>query len=98
MNFGGPVWHASTSGASKFELHTIANRALMGVGDSSRGEWTEWGKVAFHLRRRLSLAEQSIIGRAVDIRGTEEAIGRWNAVKIAFPNLPEELNDARLIG
>lgn len=53
-----------------------ANRVLWGVGDIQRGQWSEAGHYAFHLRRRLTQAEESRIGPAIDIRGTPEANAR----------------------
>lgn len=94
MNFGGPVWHASAAHGIKFDLRHAAQLALAGVGLKTQ-EWYEWTGYAFHIRRRLTPEEQTAVGEAIDIRGTEEAIGRWNAVKIAVPNLSEEFNDAR---
>jgi hypothetical protein len=54
--------------------------ALDGLGDPALGEWREWSGQAFHVRRRLTLAEQAPIGPAVDIRGTPEAWRRANAL------------------
>lgn len=71
------MWHASVArhgrrdgfGPAEPEL---AYRALQSVGDASLGEWTEVGR-AFHLRRRLSMAEVLRYAVAVrDIRGTPE--------------------------
>lgn len=42
---------------------------LAGVGDRVRGEWIEIGRVAYHLRRRLSADENAIVGPAIDCRG-----------------------------
>jgi hypothetical protein len=58
--------------------------ALAGVGDPQRGEWWEHG-IAMHLRRRLSVAEDLIIGPAVDIRGTPEQMQRYRRVQIYLP-------------
>lgn len=86
MGLGGPVWHASAAPTSRIvsfgpeilAFHAFA--ALEGVGDAALGEWTEFTGYAFHVRRRLSAAEQSVIGPVVDIRGTPEA--RWRAEKV----------------
>ena len=51
---------------------------LEGVGDSALGEWEESGDVAYHVRRRLTLEEQSTIGEACDIRGMDEAQDRFH--------------------
>ena len=83
MNLGGPVWHASASLGSpsmnrqtRNELEASARRALKGVGDSRQGEWVEVGRIAIHVRRRLSEGEQEAVGPVVDIRGTPEATRR----------------------
>ena len=61
--------------------------ALDGVGDKSLGEWFTIGKGGvFHLRRRLSMEEQRLIGPAVDIRGTPESIGRMASVQQYLPS------------
>jgi hypothetical protein len=66
------------------ELKRIAYRHLAGVGDMSR-EWHEWTGYAFHLRRRLTAAEQAAVGSAVDLRGTAEGRGRFDAIKASLP-------------
>ena len=78
MGFGGPVWHASVAGSViKAVLEREALRQLEGVGDASLGEWRETGEKAFHVRRRLSAAEQERTGLTVaDIRRTPEAAER----------------------
>ena len=49
--------------------------------------WTEVGGIAFHLRKRLSLAEQAAAGLVVrDIRGTPEAATRLDAVRRWLPD------------
>jgi hypothetical protein len=90
MNLGGPVWHASVCShdmkVSQEELERSARKALKDVGDASLGEWTELNLPKFlHIRRRLSLKEQSSIGPVVDIRGTQEAINRVNAIWLGIP-------------
>lgn len=67
-------------------LDKAAREVLAGVGDASKGEWSEWTGV-FHLRRRLSDDEDRAIGAAVDIRGTPEALLRWRAVSDAVPGV-----------
>lgn len=59
--------------------------ALAGVGDASLGEWIEHGNIAMHVRRRLSAAEQAIIGDIRDIRDTPEARTRHARM---IPHLP----------
>lgn len=65
------------------EWERRARRALAGVGDPALGEWVEVGRVALHLRRRLTAAEQGdLVVR--DVRHTTEAamraatVARWN--------------------
>lgn len=58
-------------------LEAEARRQLAGVGDASRGEWDEWGPRVFHLRRRVSEAEEEITGPLRDLRGTPEARERF---------------------
>jgi hypothetical protein len=78
------VWHASAAGAgSRLQLRGTAIVALYGVGDSALGQWEEWTGSAYHIRRRLTPAEQELVGPAVDIRNTQEAIDRWQAVLAA---------------
>lgn len=50
-----------------------AEQELASVGDPSLGEWREWSGYAYHLRRRLTAAEQERVGPVVDVRLTEEA-------------------------
>ena len=75
----GPVWHCSIATRSlpiRAVLEREAERQLAGVGDASRGEWREHGGRFFHLRRRLSEAEERQTGPALDIRRTPEALSR----------------------
>lgn len=73
--FGGPVWHASVMSEGWTDTRGLAYRALEGVGDAALGEWTEDGP-AFHLRRRLSVAEVIASGLVMrDFRGTVEGAG-----------------------
>lgn len=55
-------------------------QALDGLGDPALGEWHEWSGAAYHIRRRLTEAEQAGIGPAVDVRGTPEAVRRVAAL------------------
>jgi hypothetical protein len=71
---------------------------LEGVGDEVAGQWEEYTGKAFHVRRRLTLEEQDLIGPAVDVRGTPEALSRINAIMIVQPYLPEALLIAELYG
>lgn len=64
----------------------MAQKALAGVGDTTRGEWVMWGESdTLHLRRRLSAREQRIIGNAIDIRGTPEQLQRLAALRRSMP-------------
>lgn len=58
-------------------LEAEARRQLAGVGDASRGEWATAGPGAFHLRRRVSAAEELVTGPLRDLRGTAEAAERF---------------------
>lgn len=58
-----------------------AERQLAGAGDAQLGEWREWTGRAFHVRRRLSLAEARRARLTVaDIRRTPEAVTRAAAL------------------
>lgn len=75
----GPVWHCSIATRSlpiRAVLEAAAERQLTGAGDPSRGEWREHNGRFFHLRRRLSEAEERQTGPALDIRRTPEAVSR----------------------
>lgn len=50
-----------------------AMKILDGVGDESLGQWEERGASAYHIKRRLTEEEQSSVGVACDIRGSQEA-------------------------
>lgn len=99
MNFGGPVWHASVAGSSDARrLKTACISELAGVGDTALGEWWETHNKAVHLRRRLSNHEMEQIGPVLDVRGTSEALRRFDAIKhllpaAAFRIAAEELPD-----
>jgi hypothetical protein len=87
MGAGGPVWHASVAGPglSPTILQRLALDVLTGVGDASLGEWHEWTGRAYHVRRRLSAAEQERVGPAIDCRGTPEAARRFYAMQRQLP-------------
>lgn len=72
-------------------------KALVGVGDVDLGQWEDFTGYAFHLRRRLSEAEAELVGDVVDVRGTPEALRRFEVMKPFLPALllefaSEELN------
>lgn len=58
--------------------------ALGAVGDA-RQQWEEWTGYAYHIRRRLSEAEQSLVGPAVDCRGTDEGMRRYESLRDTLP-------------
>ena len=55
-------------------------QALDGLGDATTGEWREWTGNAYHIRRRLSEAEQAEVGPVADVRRTPEARRRAAAL------------------
>jgi hypothetical protein len=61
-------------------LSGVAYDLLKGYGDGS-AEWTDMPGRTFHLRRRLSSAEASLVGPVIDVRGTPEAARRLAAVE-----------------
>jgi hypothetical protein len=79
-------------------LEREADQQLEGIGNASLGEWREWSGKAFHLRRRLSAAEQIHIGLAVDIRGTDEARMRLGRVGNMLRLAPAELVREEMTG
>ncbi len=72
------------------ELREIALRALSGVGDEAR-QWEQARPAAFHLRRRLTAAEEAITGPAIDYRGTAEAKFRAINMGVHLARIPREL-------
>lgn len=82
----GPVWHASAAALPTVRpiekyLRRAVRKALGGVGDPEAGEWEEFTGYAFHLRRRLLAEEQLVVGEVVDVRGTPEALCRFELMK-----------------
>lgn len=59
--------------------------ALHGVGDEALGQWEGRGDVAYHIRRRLSTEEQELVGDVLDVRGTPEALRRYNLIRRYLP-------------
>lgn len=85
QNYGGPVWHASAA-PTRFALGeaTLRERALaalLGVGDTLRGEWYEWSGRVYHVRRRLTEEEERLVGPVVDVRGTPEGARRHGRMR-----------------
>ena len=75
------MWHASVSfrePRSRLQYRAALLAALKGVGDSSKGEWSDRSPdgAVFHLRRRLTALEEKRSGPPADIRGTPEALQR----------------------
>jgi len=87
---------ASRAGASRKSLKAEALRQLAGAGDASLGEWCEFTGRAYHVRRRLSAAEESLVGPAIDVRGTAEAASRALVIRPLFGLLPPGLLEDEL--
>jgi hypothetical protein len=66
------------------ELRRLALRHLAGVGDRS-AEWVEYHGSAYHLRRRLTEAEQEVVGEVRDCRGTDEWQVRLDRMRDKLP-------------
>lgn len=91
LNFGGPVWHASVRAATPEIARKYALRALDGIGDAMLGQW-EHDRAAYHVRRRMSIAEQVRAGLAMrDVRHTPEARERVKQLMSGFPIGPQRL-------
>lgn len=67
-----------------------ATGALPGVGDVGH-EWHEWTGFAYHIRRRLTPAEQAEVGDVRDIRGTPEAQARYNRCAALLPQVARRM-------
>jgi hypothetical protein len=91
------VWHCSVSSQALWTPSSaredIARDVLSDYGDSNLGEWIEDRPTAFHLRRRLSSAEEETTGCAMDLRGTAEAQKRFERIKWLLP--PQAITLAR---
>ena len=57
-------------------LRSHAMSALDGVGDRTLGEWEEWTGRSYHIRRRLTAADQILVGPVVDIRADQSEVRR----------------------
>jgi hypothetical protein len=68
-------------------LDICARRELRGVGAAALGEWTARGRIAYHLRRRVTPAELRFAGLdgVVDVRGTDEHRRRVDAMRPYVP-------------
>lgn len=66
----------------------LALQALEGVGDKALGQWIESSRSKIvHVRRRISVDEESVIGPAIDIRGSKEESDRFWALFKDAPHL-----------
>ncbi len=91
------MWHASVSGVLRpyltGQLRSAALRALKGVG-LNHLQWEEMGgdsrRPVLHLRRRLRIREAATIGEPRDIRHTEEAQRRLDAMRVHLADLPPD--------
>lgn len=77
MNYGGPVWHVSVAPIGRFHVGLVGARhralgVLDGVGDDALGHWEEEGGIAYHVRRRLTADEETMVGPVRDLRGLKE--------------------------
>jgi hypothetical protein len=94
MGLGGPVWHVSVEAKRPMpsaQLYKLALRVLRGVGDAVEGEWFEEQYPFIHVRRRLSASEAALVGPVVDVRGTDEARRRAEAVGSRLAHAPAEI-------
>ena len=86
------MWHASVAPMRlvlpDHTLDELAHDVLGGVGDATAGEWKEKPLAAFHLRRRLTVAEARQVGPVLDVRTKHEGWRRWQAMQ---RHLPPEL-------
>lgn len=95
LGFGGPVWHASVMSKDPNFVRLHAEWALEGVGDAQLGEWREQHS-AFHIRRRLTLAEQQEYSiNMCDMRNTAGGYSRLQGLFAQHPHLRQH---ARNIG
>jgi hypothetical protein len=69
---------------------------LDGLGDPALGEWHEWSGSAYHIRRRMTAAEQDRVGPAVDIRGSDEARARAAVLGRRLGLVPDGIRVAEL--
>lgn len=87
---GGPVWHVSAQHPAGQQAGLDAcYAALEDVGDPAKGEWVEEGVrwPLMHIKRRLSDAEDELVGGIKDLRNTKEQRLRVRELLIAAPNL-----------
>jgi hypothetical protein len=78
-------------------LRDIARRQLNGVGDARLGQWEEHSPTGvLHLRRRLAVDEQALVGDVLDIRCTPEARARAVRLGPLLARLPYEILAAEI--
>ena len=86
------MWHASVSffrPQSERVCRAALQKALKGVGIDSL-QWIEEGnRGIWHCRRRMTPAEQELVGAPVDIRGTPEHKVRAERMARLFRLTPE---------
>lgn len=85
------MWHASAAPVrgrhpQRETQAQIARVALTGVGDQTQ-QWEEWSGYVYHIRRRLTAAEEAQVGPARDLRGTGEGARRFAAIAHTLPPL-----------
>lgn len=90
------MWHSSVAPSGRIPYgrsacERRAQQAADGLGDPSAGEWREWTGRAFHIRRRLTPAEQAHVGPVVDIRRTPEARERARTLGRLLDLVPTEV-------
>lgn len=82
------MWHSSAAPIGvtpvRSHLRDCALAGLEGVGDPALGQWEDWTGRAYHVRRRLT-AEECAGLEVVDVRGTDEAVRRFAAVRRFLP-------------
>ena len=78
-------------------MKPVAYAALVGVGDKSH-EFSQYTGYGFHLRRRLTLVEQTSIGDAVDCRGSAEGVERLCRIAHMLPRPALEMARQELYG
>lgn len=79
-------------------LRELALSALQGVGDDALGHWDEEGVNTYHVRRRLTAAEQRFAGidQVIDVRGTPDAERRIAAIRRYLPQAMQRVPDLAL--
>lgn len=84
------MWHVSAQHPDGQDASLEACfAALEDVGDAAKGEWVEEGirRPLMHLKRRLSDAEDELVGGIKDLRGSKEQRVRVRELLVAAPRL-----------